>query len=268
MRRRLLLGSLWATPIAALAQRPDARANPLRFGADHALVDSGLAGALQRGFGRDTGILVQVVPGPALAILEAVGNGELDAALANAPEAETRLLDQGLVHDRRAIARGQFVIVGPARPAAARGDRAPTADSAASVLRTLHDGAAAAPNGGTFVSANDGSGTHLAEQAAWRLAKAAPQPPWYRPLATGERLIAAARAGGAHGVVEQGAWRALGGSPLVVLVARDPALAEAVHAMRSFRSPHGAGALFLRWISGPRGRAIVAGHGSYQLPVA
>ena len=47
-------------------------------------------------------------------MLEATKEGELDAALTNAPAAEAALDKQTLVHDRRAIAAGDFLIVGPA----------------------------------------------------------------------------------------------------------------------------------------------------------
>ena len=47
--------------------------------ADDALVDSGLAGRLQRAFGRDTGVVVKVVRGPASALLEALERGEHEA---------------------------------------------------------------------------------------------------------------------------------------------------------------------------------------------
>ena len=88
----------------ALAEKPSERGGPLRLGVDRALEDSGLARRLQHAFGADTGIAVLLVPGPALAVLEAVKNGETDAALVNAPGAEEALEKEGLVHDRRTVA--------------------------------------------------------------------------------------------------------------------------------------------------------------------
>jgi hypothetical protein len=118
------------------------------------------------------------------------------------------------------------------------------------------------------VSANDGSGTRVAEQAAWRRAGLSPQAPWYRTAAAPDGLIAEARAVRAHALVERAAWTARGGSPLGILARGDAALVEPVHAMRSFRSPHPAGKLFLRWIAGPRGRAVVVARRDYRAGAA
>jgi tungstate transport system substrate-binding protein len=41
-------------------------------------------------------------------------------------------------------------------------------------------------------------------------------------------------------------------------------LAEPVHAMRSFRVSHPAGKIFVAWIAGGRGSAVVAKHAGYR----
>ena len=262
-RRSLLIGSLVAAvPVAARAK--GGPAVPLRVGADVALVDSGLAPALQQAFGRDTGIAVQLVRAPVLPLLDALAAGELDAALTNAPEAEARLEQQGLIHDRRSIASGEFVIVGPAPrardPAGLAGGR-----SVAVALGRWRDTATAERGASAFVSANDGSGVHIVEQAAWRRAELAPQAPWYRFAAPGTSLVAQARARGAYAIVERGTWVAEGGAPLAILVEGDPEASESIHAMRSFRSPHPAAKLFIAWIAGAHGRAVVARQRGYRV---
>jgi tungstate transport system substrate-binding protein len=113
-RRLFVLGSLGAPLSSLRAQQRQSLADPLRLGVDSALADSGLAAALQQAFGHDTGVAVQVLRSPALTLLQALERGEFDAALCNAPEAEAKLEKQTLVHDRRVVARGEFVIVGPA----------------------------------------------------------------------------------------------------------------------------------------------------------
>jgi tungstate transport system substrate-binding protein len=266
--RRLLL-TAWTAPLwpgPALAQRPADRAGPLRLGVDRALADSGLAKGLQRAFGANTGIAVLIVPGPGLAVLEALKNGEVDAALLDVPEAEADLDRQGLVHDRQAIAHGEFVLVGPAPPAVpgARGRRPPPGRSGVEALDRIRVQAYADPSSLVFLSAGDGSGTHVAEQALWRAARIAPLPPWYVSADPTQPLIAQARARGAYAVVERGAWLQQGGAPLVVLVEDDPGMVESVHAMRSFRVSHPAGKIFVAWIAGGRGRAVVAAHRGYR----
>lgn len=257
-RRALLLSGLLAARAepSAWAQQRRSLADPLRLGVDLALIESGLAKALQQGFGSDTGIAVQLAPGPALPVLEALERAEFDAALCNAPEAEAGLEQQGLVHDRRAIARGEFVLVGP-RLLGLAGGR----DAAATLVRIRDTAAAGAAS---FLSANDGSGTHVAEQALWRAAQIAPVAPWYVAADSGRGLIAQSRERHAYALVERGAWGLLGGAPLAVVGEGDPRLGEAVHVMRSFRVNHPAAKIFVAWIAGPKGRTIVAAQRSYR----
>src|SRR4051812_5319218 len=92
-------------PRLAHAVQRQSLADPFRVAADDALFDSGLAAALQKGFGQDTGVAVLLLHGPASGVLEALEHGEHDAALTNAPSVEEALDKQGLVHDRHAIAR-------------------------------------------------------------------------------------------------------------------------------------------------------------------
>lgn len=266
LSRRLFVAAL-ATPAlagGALAQKPSERGGPLRLGVDRALAESGLAKSLQHAFGADTGIAVLLVPGPALAVLEAVRNGEVDTALVNAPAAEDALEKQGLVHDRRPIAASEFIVVGPA-PARVRGrSPPPPGRSGVEALERLRDQAATDPASFVFLSANDGSGVHVAEQALWRAARIEPVAPWYVAADPGQGFVAQVRARGAYALVERGTWAAAGGAPLVVVAEGDPLLAESIHAMRSFRVSHPAAKIFIGWIAGGRGRAVVAKHAAYR----
>ena len=236
------------------------------MGADRALVDSGLARSLARAFGRDTGIAVEVIGQPLVPLLEALAAGEYDAGLTNASAPVAKLDAQGLVHDVHAIAQGEFVLVGPA-PAAARGRRAPPIPHDIGVaLAGLHAMAEQEPQSFLFLTSEDGSGEHFVEQAAWRTARVAPRSPWYQRAERGASLVAQARSRKAWAIVERGAWAALGGAPLAVRVEGDPSLGEDVQAMRAFHSPHPAGKIFIAWIAGGRGRAVVAAHQGYRPP--
>lgn len=265
LSRRHLLAAPFATLLPAVSARAQQRkslADPLRLGVDRALIDSGLAPALLHAFGADTGIAVKAVPGAALPLLDALERGELDAALTNTPEAEIKLDQQGLVHDRQAVAGGEFVIVGPA--VRGKGEDvlgAALARDAVGALKRL----AAAPAGFSFLSAADGSGAHVAEQALWRKAGIAPAAPWYVTLAPGENLLVQVRARGAFAIVERAAWLARGGgAPLAVRVEGDPALAEQVHVMRSFRVNHPAGKIFVAWITSAKGRRVASAQRGYR----
>lgn len=266
-RRVFLAGGLAAALPLARAQQRRSLADPLRCGADLALADSGLAHALQQAFGRDTGVAVQMVRSAALPLLDALERGEFDAALCNAPDAEVKLEKQTLVHDRRAVTRGDFVIVGPA-PRGKQRDPAGLAGSrdVLEAMVRLRDAAAAAPGTLSFVSAGDLSGTHAAEQALWRAAKVAPLAPWYVTAEPAVGLAQQARARNAYALVERGVWAAQGGAPLAVLVQGDPLLSEPVHVMRSFRANHPAGKLFAEWIGSAKGQRAAAAHRAYRLP--
>lgn len=269
-RRRLLLGAAAASlawPAVALAQQTRSLKDPMRLGADQALIESGLAVALQKTFGRDTGVAVQLVGGLALPLLDTLERGEIDAALTNAPEAEERLEKQGLVHDRQRIADTSLVLVGPA-PKKKIPDPAGIAKmtDVAQALQQLRDAALANPGSVTFLSAGDGSGSHAAEQALWRAAKLAPAAPWYQKASTDGSLARQARRQGAYALIERGAWLAQAGAPLAVLVQGDERMAMPVHVMRSFRINHPAGRLFTTWIRGPKGRAVVTAHRGYRTP--
>lgn len=267
-RRRRLAAGLASTLLAgastwsawAQAARRGA-GDPLRVGVDPALMASGLAPAWQRAFQADIGVAVHWFAQPALPLLDALERGELDVAVSNAPDADARLDTQGLVHDRRAVAGGGFVLVGPATKAAGRDALA--ADGA-SALQKIHTACAA--GAARFVSAGDGSGTHAAEQALWRRAQLAPIAPWYLTPAADRSLVAESRARAAYALVERGVWLAQGGGPLAIIVDADPALAEQVHAMRSFRVSHPAAKLFVAWLAGPQGRRVVAAQRGYRLP--
>jgi len=206
MRRRLLLATCLGgvvAPVSGREPKGGTAGGTLRCGADVALIDSGLAPALQRGFGRDTGLPVHLVPAPSLPLLEALAAGEIDVALTNTPAAEDELERQGLIHDRRAIALGQFLVVGPPWPPGV--EPPPRGTGVAGLLQAFARAAAMPSEALVFVSSNDGSGVHAAEQAAWRLAGIAPQAPWYRAAAGKRPLAEEVRSQQAWAIVERGA---------------------------------------------------------------
>ncbi|HUP09331.1 MAG TPA: hypothetical protein VMU47_19385 [Caldimonas sp.] len=263
-RRSWIAGALAGAGALAWSRTPVTE-GALRMGADRALVDSGLARSLARAFGRDTGIAVEVIGQPLLPLLEALAAGEYDAGLANAPGPVARLDTQGLVYDVHAIAQGEFMLVGPGA-ATARGRAAPPQHDIAAALAGLHAMAEQEPQSFVFLTAEDGSGEHFVEQSAWRAARVAPRAPWYQRAEPHAPLVTQARNRRAWAIVERGAWSALGGAPLAVRVEGDATLGEEVQAMRSFHSPHPAAKIFIAWISGGRGRAVVAAHRGYRAP--
>lgn len=253
--RRSLLALLaaFSLPAAQAAQRKSL-ADPMRLGVEQSLVDSGLAGQFQKSFGRDTGVAVQLVPGLSAPLLESLERGEIDAAMTNAPEQEMKLERQGLAHDRRLIAVGDFVLVGPLEgkgkkakdPVGVVGER----DIAVALNQLVQAQA-------RVIGPATGSGAHLSSLSIWRAAKLAPAAPWY--VESKGKLLEQAAAENAYALVERGLWMAQGRKPLAILVEGDPRMGIEVHVMRSFRVNHPAAKLFGQWVSGRQGQRVAAG---------
>ncbi|MDH3210581.1 MAG: substrate-binding domain-containing protein [Burkholderiaceae bacterium] len=240
--------AVWARPVRLLD-------NPLRVGVERALFDGGLAKRLQRAFARDAGIAVQIVPGASSGLLEALERGELDATLTHAPAIEARLKQLGLAQDGRCVAQTDFVIAGPLRGGLTR-----SRDATATLSQI-------AQRGIPFLTRNDGSGTHLAEQALWRAAGVAPTAPWYQPL-DGEAgtLVLQAKARGACALIDRASLLAGGrlNRSWGVLAKGDPRLVTRFCWLRGFRSRHPAAKLFGQWIVRRQGRAVVADTPGYD----
>lgn len=260
MRRRLLLtlaaaGGLPLSHPVHAAQRKS-RADPLLMGVEQALLDGGLGQAFQKGFGRDTGVAVQLKGGPSAALIQALERGEVDMAMTTAPELEAQLEKQGLAHDRHRVALGDFVLVGPVEgkgkkardPAGVLGSK----DIAVALMALANAQA-------RFLTPGNGSGAALAELPLWRAARIAPSAPWYVTADAKGDLLDQAAAQGAYALVARGTWLAHPVKPLAIVVEGDPLLACEVHVMRSFRVNHPAAKLFTQWISGPQGRRVASG---------
>jgi tungstate transport system substrate-binding protein len=261
-QRRSLLAVLAASAVpAAWSQQRKSLTDPMRLGVEQTLVDSGLAALFQKGFGRDTGVAVQLVPGRSASLLQSLEMGEIDAAMTNAPEQEMALEKQGLAHDRRLIAVGDFLLVGPMEgtgkkakdPVGIAGER----DVAAALSRLAQAQA-------RFIGAPHGSGTHLGSLALWRAAKVSPAAPWY--VEAKGNPLEQALAESAYTLVERGLWLGKPRKPFAVMVEGDPRMATQVHVMRSFRVSHPAAKLFGQWVQGPQGRRVAGGARGWDAP--
>ena len=246
----VLAASAW--PAAHAAQRKSLT-DPMRLGVEQALVDSGLASRFQKGFGRDTGVAVLLVPGLSANLLDTLERGEIDAAMTNTPELELKLEKQGLAHDRRLVAAGDFVLVGPLEGVGKKAKDpvgiAKEPDVAVALAKIAEAKA-------RFIGAPTGSGAHVGSLALWRAAKVSPAAPWFAE-SKGDPLQQAITEN-AYALVERGVWVARGRKPLAILVEGDARMATEVHVMRSFRVNHPAAKLFGQWVGGPQGRRVAA----------
>lgn len=269
--RRQLLGAALLLPCGSLrlaqaqpSPAGEARDRPLRVAAATAVVDSGLARRLREALARDAGLATHWLRGPSAQVLSAVEQGGADVAIAHAPELESALDREGLVHDRRLLGRSEFVLVGPvAAKGRARGKDPLGLKGAPDVLEAFRRLAQAGPQGGiAFVSAPQGTAALTREAALWKAAGVVPQGAWYMRAEGGcAQAIQAALAHNAYLLTDRLSWAALGAKSHAVLVHGDPRLEDVYHAMRSFRSPHPAAKLFMNWLTGPTGRRVLAAGG-------
>lgn len=118
--------------------------------------DSGLLDELVPRFEERTGITVKVIAVGTGAALRMAGEGNADAVLVHAPEAEAPYIASGDLVSGRLVMTNDFVIVGP-----------PDDPAAAAAAPDLPSALAAIAADGRFVSRGDDSGTHKRELALW-----------------------------------------------------------------------------------------------------
>ena len=140
--------------------------------------DSGLLDALLPAFSEETGIRVQVVAVGTGAALRMGREGNADALLTHAPEAERELVREGATAARLPLWENHFVIAGP------EDDPAGVAEAATAIeaMKRIRRSAA------RFVSRGDDSGTHKRERALWRAAGVDPEDTWEGHASTGSGM--------------------------------------------------------------------------------
>lgn len=121
--------------------------------------DTGLLDEIVPRFEEKTGITVKVIAVGTGAALRMAGEGNADAILVHAPEAEAHYVASGDLILGRLIMTNDFIIVGPL-------DDPAGAAAAPDLLSAL----AAIASEGRFVSRGDDSGTHKKELALWSAA--------------------------------------------------------------------------------------------------
>lgn len=208
-------------------------------------------------FGSATGIDVRVVAvgtGQALKLGE---RGDVDVVLVHDEPSELAFVAAGFGIERRRVMVNDFVLVGPkVDPAKIGGSR----DAAAAFARL---------RGQAFVSRADFSGTHRAELRFWREAGVDPKSgsgAWYRESGSGMGpTLNMAAALSAHTLADRGSWASFGNRrDLTVLVEGDPKLFNpyGIMLVNPARHPHvkaADGRAFVAWLTGPTGRAAIAG---------
>ncbi len=240
-----LLGeAAWANPRVA------PRADSPEVGVDPALVASGLTARWGQAMRRDLGWAARWTPLPSGALLRALAQGDIDMGLfLSHPQAE-RLSQEGLIHNRRVLARTDVLLLGPTQDdAGIRSETAP-ANALRQVLAAHAAGAASwqAPTPDSALAAwLAGLGVQAPPKASGAKARPVGEVP-YRLSTRAEWLAEQAQRG--RQVADTRIWLPGGAAG-----ATDMRLACEV--ARPFRTRHPGARMLSQWLQGPLGQQAV-----------
>ncbi|BDU73660.1 substrate-binding domain-containing protein [Mesoterricola silvestris] len=259
MRRQILALGLMFVAAFLGAQQPG---KMLLLGSTIGPIDSGVVGALEDAYEKETGVRVRHVGAGTGAALEIAKQGSVDLVLAHARALEEAFVAEGYGVGRVPLMYNDFVIVGPAAdPAGIRGMK-----GALDALRAL------AAKGAPFITRGDNSGTHVAERDLWIKAGLKPAAPWYRLFEKGAlgnaATLAFTDAQNAYTLMDRASY--LGARKnirLEVLVEGDEVLLNhisliLVNPARCPQVDHAGAAAFLAWLTAAdKGQRIIADFG-------
>ena len=242
--------------LLALAALPASAGERLRVSTTTSTENSGLLAVLLPPFENRCGCNVDVVSvgtGKALKLGEA---GDVDVVFVHARKLEDRFMANGYGVDRRDVMYNDFVLLGPADDPAGVG----RTSSAPDAFREI------AAKGSPFISRGDESGTHQKEKEIWASAGIVPVGGWYLEAGQGmgEVIMMATQKRG-YTLSDRGTYIAFRKkTDLVVLRQGDKNLRNpyGIIAVSPKRHPHVKYDLalkFIDFVTGPEGRALIAG---------
>lgn len=269
--RRALLGcSLGAAGLLcaglnspALAVRP--RADSPEVAIEALLIDSGLAGRWASAMRRDLGWAAQWQSASSRQVLDRLESGDAEVGLFLSHPRASHLEKDGLIHDRRRLARTEVWLVGPADDPA--GIRAET-DPARAIAQVLAARAAGVVSWQLGLPGDppdpDSPLAQLVTQVAGPSASA------LRPASAAAKPAAASASASlpVYRLVTQAAWLRQGttpkGSNHRVWLQGHPALVLHAEVARSFRGKHPGGRLLVDWLERPLARSTLRGARGWQ----
>lgn len=227
----------------------------LRLATTTSCENSGLLDVLLPQFQQAAGIEVEVLAvgtGRALRLAE---NGDVDAILVHAPEAEIAFMEAGFGVNRRSVMFNEFVVVGPAADPAGVGGANNAAHALAEIWRS----------GAQFVSRGDDSGTHMKELAIWQAASVTPSS-GEQYLEAGQGMAATLRMANelqAYCLTDIATFLTYAGDlTLEVIVEGDPLLRNpysviAVNPQRHAEARYLEAMLFIGWLTSPEAGELI-----------
>jgi len=225
-------------------------------------IDSGIVGALEDQFEKDTGIRVRHVGAGTGAALKIGEKGNVDLVMAHAKALEEKFIAEGYGTERIPLMYNDFVILGPASdPAGIKGIK-----TGAEALKAI------AAKQALFITRGDKSGTHVAEMDIWAKAGVKPAGPWYVTYEKGTLGNAPttryADEKGAYVFMDRATFLALKKEiKLVILVEKDEALLNnisliPVNPKKFPRVNHADAMTFVKWLTDPaKGQKLIADFG-------
>lgn len=225
-------------------------------------IDSGIVGALEDQFEKETGIRVRHVGAGTGAALKIGEQGNVDLVMAHARALEEKFIADGYGTERIPLMYNDFVILGPAAdPAGIKGMK-----SAAEALKAI------AAKQALFITRGDKSGTHVAEMDIWAKAGIKPAGPWYVTYEKGSLGNAPttryADEKAAYVFMDRATYLSLKKEiKLVILVEGDEALLNyisliPVNPKKFPRVNHADTMTFVKWLTDPnKGQKLIADFG-------
>jgi len=225
-------------------------------------IDSGIVGALEDQFEKETGIRVRHVGAGTGAALDISKKGAIDLVMAHAKSLEEKFVSEGFGTERISLMYNDFVIVGPPDdPAGIKGNK-----SATDALKKISE------KGANFVTRGDKSGTHVAEMELWSKTGIKPSGAWYNIYSKGSEgnvpTLRYTDQQKAYTVIDRATFLTLQKEiKLVVLVEKDEALLNyisiiPVNPKKFERVNYSATMIFVKWLTSPeKGQLIIRDFG-------
>jgi len=225
-------------------------------------IDSGIVGALEDAFEKETGTRVRHVGAGTGAALKIAEQGNVDLVMAHAKALEEKFIKDGYGTERIPLMYNDFVVLGPASdPAGIKGMK-----TGAEALKAI------AAKRALFLTRGDKSGTHVAEMDIWARAGIKPDGTWYVTFEKGSLgnvpTTKFADEKGAYVFMDRATYLALRKDiNLVILVENDEALLNyisliPVNPKKFPRVNYADATAFAKWLTDPaKGQKLIADFG-------
>ena len=224
--------------------------------------DTGLLDALHPVFEENYGLTVKPLPKGTGASLRTARDGDADAILVHARNAEDQFMQDGFGVNRRDVMFNDFVIVGPeSDPAGING-----MESATEAFATIAEAEA------TFVSRGDDSGTNKKELIIWNEAGVDPSGQWYQAIGKGMGdTLVQANESGAYTIADRGTYLSmqneldlvihvqgpLKGGPVIL---KNPYGVMAVNPAKYDDVNYQAAMAYIGFLTSPKGQEMIANY--------